>query len=76
MEKRADVDTILNQIIELNDCANINEDFLLNYMLEHNVIVKQKYNNIEPYSLNENASRPDLIKILSSSTPDVAIPNA
>ena len=78
-KKRTDVDAILNQIIKNNDCVDINKDFLaarLNYLLEHNVIVKKKYNNIESYSLNENAQTHDLIEILPSCTPDIPIPNA
>ena len=78
-KKRADVDAILNQIIKNNNCVDINKDFLaarLNYLLEHNVIVKKIYNNIESYSLNENAQTHDLIEILPSCTPDIPIPNA
>ena len=43
--KRADVDAILNQIIKNNDSLDINKDFLaarLNYLLEHNLIMKKK----------------------------------
>ena len=78
-KKRADVDAILNQITKNNNCVDINKDFLaarLNYLLEHNVIVKKIYNNIESYSLNENAQTHDLIEILPSCTPDIPIPNA
>ena len=42
VEKKADVDAILIQIIKNNDCDYINKDFLtalLDYLLEHNVIV-------------------------------------
>ena len=63
MEKRADVDVILNQIIKVNNCVNINIDFLavcLNYSFKDNVIVKKKCKNIESYSLNENAQIRDL----------------
>ena len=77
-KKRADVDAILNKIIKNNDCVDINEDFVtarLNYLLVHYVIVKKKYNNIESYSLNENAQTHDLIEILPSCTPDIPIPN-
>ena len=52
MEKRADVDAILNQMIKINDSVDVNIDFLaarLNYLLEHNVIVKKKYSNIESF---------------------------
>ena len=45
-------------------------------MLEHNEIVKKKYNDIESYSLNKNAQTHDLIEILHSCTPDIPIPNA
>ena len=38
--------------------------------------MKRKYNNIESYSLNENAQTHDLIEILPSCTPDIPIPNA
>ena len=38
--------------------------------------MKKKYNNIESYSLNENAQTHDLIEILPSCTPDIPIPNA
>ena len=78
-KKRTDVDAILNQIIKNNDCVDINKDFLaarLNYLLEHNVIVKKKYNNIESYSLYENTQTRDLTEILSSCTPDIQIPDA
>ena len=78
-KKRADVDAILNQVIKINDCVDINKDFLaarLNYLLEHNVIVKKKYNNIESYSLNENAQTLGLIEILPGCTPDIPITNA
>ena len=78
-KKRTDVDAILNQIIKNNDCVDINNDFLaapLNYLLEHNVIVKKKYNNIESYSLYENTQTHDLTEILSSCTPDIQIPDA
>ena len=78
-KKRTDVDAILNQIIKNNDCVDINKDFLaarLNYLLEHNVIVKKKYNNIESYSLYENAQTHDLTEILPSCTPDIQIPDA
>ena len=77
-KKRADVDAILNQIKKNSDCVDINKDFhaaRLNYLLEHNVIAKKKYNNIESYSLNENAQTYDLIEILPSCTPDIPIPN-
>ena len=70
---------ILNQIIKNNDCVDINKDFLavrLNYLREHNVIVKKKYNNIESYSLYENAQTHDLTEILPSCTPDIPIPDA
>ena len=78
-KKRTDVDAILNQIIKNNDCVDINKDFLaahLNYLLEHNVILKKKYNNIESYSLNENGQTHDLIEILPSCSPDIPITNA
>ena len=78
-KKRTDVDAILNQIIKNNDCVDINKDFLaarLNYLLEHNVIVKKKYNNIESCSLYENTQTRDLTEILSSCTPDIQIPDA
>ena len=38
VEKTADVDPILTQIIKINDCVNINIDFLvahLNSLLKH-----------------------------------------
>ena len=57
-KKRPDIDAILNQSLEINDSADINKDFIavrLNYLLVQNIIVKKKYNNIESYSLNENA---------------------
>ena len=38
--------------------------------------VKKKHNNLKPYSLNENAQKLDLIEILPSFNPDIAIPNA
>ena len=78
-KKRTDVYAILNQIIKNDDCVDINKDFLaarLNYLLEHNVIVKKKYNNIESYSLYENTQTRDLTEILSSCTPDIQIPDA
>ena len=78
-KKRADVDAILNQNLEINDCVNINKDILaarLNYLLVQNVIVKKKHNNIESYSLNENAQTLDLVEILASCTPDIPLPNA
>ena len=78
-EKKADVDAILTQIIKINDCVDINIDFLaarLNSLLEHNVIVKKKYNNIKSFSLNENGQTFDLIEILPSCNPDIHIPNA
>ena len=56
-----------------------NKDFLaarLNYLLEHNVIVKKKYNNIESYSLYENAHTHDLTEIFPSCTLDIPIPDA
>ena len=59
--------------------VDINIDFhaaRLNSLLEHNVIVKKKYTNIESFSLNENAQTLDLIKILPSFTSDIPIPNA
>ena len=68
-EKRADGDAILSQIIKINDWLDINIDFLaarLNSLLERNVIVKKKYNNIESFSLNENTQTLDLIEILPS----------
>ena len=68
-EKRADGDAILSQIIKINDWLDINMDFLaarLNSLLERNVIVKKKYNNIESFSLNENTQTLDLIEILPS----------
>ena len=50
---RDDVDAISNQIIKkINDCVDINVEFLaarLKSLLEHNVIVKEKYNNIESF---------------------------
>ena len=52
MGKKADVDAILKQIIKIKDYVDIKKNFLaalLNYLLEHNVIVKKKYNNIESY---------------------------
>ena len=67
MEKRAEIDAILNHIIKINDCVDINKAFyaaLLNYLLEHKVIAKKKYNNIGSYSLSENAQTPDLTEIL------------
>lgn len=57
-----DVDAILIQIIKHNDCVDVIKDFLaarLNYLLEHNEIVKKKYNSIESYSLNECAQTYD-----------------
>ena len=48
----------------------------INYLLEHNVIVKKKYINIESYSLNEDAQTLDLIEILPSCTSDIPILNA
>ena len=78
-KKRTNVDAILNQIIKNNDSVDINKDFLaarLNYLLEHNVIVKKKYNNKESYSLYENAQTYDLTEILPSCTPDIPIPDA
>ena len=62
LKKRADIDAILNEIIKNIDCVNINKDLAarLNYLLEHNVIVKKKYNSIESYSLNESAQTYDL----------------
>ena len=59
--------------------VDTNKDFLaarLNYLLEHNVSVKKNYNNIESYSLNENAQTLGLIEILPSCTSDTPIPNA
>ena len=64
-----DVDAILIQIIKHNDCVDVIKDFLaarLNYLLEHNVIVKNKYNIIASYSLNGNAQTYDLIEMLPS----------
>ena len=78
VKKRAGVDAILNQIIKNNDCVAINKDCLaarLNYLPEHNVIVKKKYNNIDSYSLNENAQTDDSIEVPPSCTPDIPIPN-
>ena len=63
----------------MNDCVDINKDFLaarLNYLLKHNVIAKKKYNNVESYSLNENAQTLDLMEILTSCTSDIPILNA
>ena len=62
LKKRADIDAILNEIIKNIDCVDINKDLAarLNYLLEHNVIVKKKYNSIESYSLNESAQTYDL----------------
>lgn len=77
--KRAEADAILYQIIKINDCVGINSDFLaahLNDLLEHNVIVKKKYNDIKSFSLNENGQTFDLIEILPSCNPDIHIPNA
>ena len=48
---------------------------ILKNLLGHEVIVKKKYNNIKSHSLNENAQTLDLIEIISSSTPDIPIPN-
>ena len=76
--KRAEADATLYQIIKINDCVGINSDFLaahLNDLLEHNVIIKKKYNSIESYSINENAQTLDLIEIFSSCTPDKPILN-
>ena len=45
-EKRADVDAILNQIMKINDCLDVNINFLsvcLNYLLKHNIVVKKIY---------------------------------
>ena len=45
-EKRADVDAILNQIMKINDCVDVNINFLsvcLNYLLKHNIVVKKIY---------------------------------
>ena len=78
-KKRTDVDAILIQITKNKDCGHINKDFLaarLNHLLEHNVIVKKKYNNILSCSLNGNEQTHDLIEILPSCTPDIPIPNA
>ena len=53
-KKRTNVDAIINQIIKINDCVDINTEFLtarLNSLLGHNVIVKKKYHNIESFSL-------------------------
>ena len=78
-KKTTDVDAILNQIIKNNDCVDINKYFLaagLNYLLEHNVIVKKKYNNRESYSLYKNAQTHDLTEIRLSCTPDMPIPEA
>ena len=44
-KKRTDVHAILKQIIKINECVDINKDFLaarLNYVLEHNVMFKKK----------------------------------
>ena len=74
-----DADVILIQIIKNNDCVDVIKDFLaarLNYLLEHNIIVKKKYNIIASYSLNENAQTHDLIEMLPSCTPDIPISNA
>ena len=61
LKKRADIDAILNEIIKNIDCVDINKDLAarLNYLLEHNEIVKKKYNSIESYSLNECAQTYD-----------------
>ena len=61
LKKRADIDAILNEIIKNIDCVYINKDLAarLNYLLEHNEIVKKKYNSIESYSLNECAQTYD-----------------
>ena len=69
---------MLNQIIKINDCVDINKDFLaalLNYLIKHNVTVKKKYNT-GLNSLNENAQTLDLIEILPSCTPNTAMPSA
>ena len=45
-EKSADVDAILNQIMKINDCVDVNINFLsvcLNYLLKHNIVVKKIY---------------------------------
>ena len=45
-EKIADVDAILNQIMKINDCVDVNINFLsvcLNYLLKHNIVVKKIY---------------------------------
>ena len=45
-EKRADVDAILNQIMKINNCVDVNINFLsvcLNYLLKHNIVVKKIY---------------------------------
>ena len=45
-EKRADVDAILNQIMKINDCVDVNINFLsvcLNYLLKDNIVVKKIY---------------------------------
>ena len=55
----------------MNDCVDINMDFhadRLKSLLEHNVIVKKKYDNIESFSLNKNARILDLIEIRPSRT--------
>ena len=45
-EKRADVDAILNQIMKINDCVDVNINFLsvcLNYLLKDDIVVKKIY---------------------------------
>ena len=59
---------VINQLIKWKNRG-------INSLLEHNVIIKIKYNNIESFSLNEDAEALDLIEILPSCTPYIPILN-
>ena len=59
---------VINQLIKWKNRG-------VNSLLEHNVIIKIKYNNIESFSLNEDAEALDLIEIHPSCTPDKPILN-
>ena len=48
----------------------------LNYLFEHKVTVKIRFNNMQPYSLNENSQTHDLFEKISSCTPDIPTLNA